>query len=325
MMTRDLKRSSKLSCVWFAAAIILSSPFNAAAQQGRIFAGYFESWTSNAHAGVDRDLINIPAGVTIVMLAFMKPDARYSGDLRLAGTGLEFDYSGSVLRASILQLRQRNPAVKLFVSVGGEHYTNWSRFNAQEIARFVQDFQLDGVDLDFEPRTAGCVQAEPSISCKSDRVLERSVGELRSALPGSVEISLTCAATAAFGEGQWKDSRPKGGPHYGTVVRFLQNPSAARDISLISLMAYDAGNDYKPLEGLDAIQHYYKGPVLLGLTPPPEDFGPHAYSAEEATALLRAAMGRGAAGAMLFSLRKGTRPGAFTPFAGVISAALGRP
>jgi chitinase len=203
--------------VWLAVLTMGPSSITRADHEN-VFAAYFESWISDDLDGLDTDLVNIPPSVTIVMLAFMKPDAQYLGNLELAGTGLEFKYPGSVLRDSIAELRKRNPGVKIFISVGGETYANWNKLNAQAIAHFFQDFELNGVDVDFEPSDPGCVQTDTSISCKTDALLEQSVAELRSNLPRAVEISLTCGATGAFGEGKWKDSGPTGGPDYGTTV-----------------------------------------------------------------------------------------------------------
>jgi chitinase len=301
----------------------LSQPAHPAAKPTGTFAAYFESWLSHANDRFDADLVSVPKPVTIVLLAFIRPDAQYSGNLLLAGTGLEFNYSGATLRNSLAELRRRNPGIKIFVSVGGVTYTKWDRLNAQGLARFVDDFGLDGIDVDFEPEDPGCVQSDNSISCKTDALLQRSVAELRSALPHAAELSLTCTATSAFGEGAWKNAGPKGGTDYGTLVQFLHSP-AAHKVDFLNVMAYDAGEDYDPLQGLAAFRHYYRGPILLGFSPPPEDWGGHSYTNKEINDVLQTAMANGAAGAMLFSLRKGTGPGAFTPYLGVIADVMKR-
>lgn len=315
-------RSAKLICMLLALPMIAClRPVYATTDLTGKFAAYFESWISRSDGNFDTDLVNVPKAVTTVMLAFMKPDAQYAGNLQLAGTGLEFDYAGSILRNSILELRKRNSEAKVFVSLGGESYTGWEKLNAPAIARFVVDFELDGVDVDFEPPDPGCVQSNGSISCRTDPLLQRAVSELRANLPKSVRLSLTCGATAAFGAERWRNAEPTGGPDYGTMVQFLRSP-AARHIDFLNLMAYDAGEEYDPLKGLGAFQHYFRGPILIGFTPPPESWGDHAYSKQEINKLLQTAMARGAAGAMLFSLRKGTGVGAFTPYLDVIAEAM---
>jgi chitinase len=307
----------------FLAMSLCSAAVYAESGAGRMFAVYFESWISETHNGLDNDLVNVPKSVTHLMLAFMSPDAQYAGNFQLAGTGLDFNYSGSVLRDSIRALRARNPNIKIFVSVGGEDHPNWDELNASRVAHFVRDFGIDGVDIDFEPSNPGCVQTELSISCRTDKLLRDSVSKLRASLPRSVEISLTCGATSAFGEGRWRDSGPKGGPSYGVMVRFFHSPRA-KDINFLNIMAYDAGRNYNPLEALEAFRHYYGGPVLMGLSPPPEAWGDHSYSTREVATLLKAAIAKGATGAMLFSLRKGTGPDVFTPLVTVISGLLQR-
>lgn len=41
---------------------------------------------------------------------------------------------------------------QVLVAVGGATYTNWARMNTGAIAKFVQEFGLDGVDIDYEVR-----------------------------------------------------------------------------------------------------------------------------------------------------------------------------
>ncbi len=45
--------------------------------------------------------------------------------------------------------------MQVTVAVGGASYVNFDKLNANAIAKFVQEFGLDGVDLDFEPASAG--------------------------------------------------------------------------------------------------------------------------------------------------------------------------
>jgi chitinase len=136
------RRLVGLVCAWLA-ELTMGLSTTARADHKTVFAAYFESWISADRGGFDTDLVNIPTSVTTVMLAFMKPDAQYLGNLQLAGTGLEFKYPGSVLRDSITEPRKRNPGVKIFILDGGETYANWSSLNSQAMARFVQDFGLN--------------------------------------------------------------------------------------------------------------------------------------------------------------------------------------
>lgn len=130
-MPSVLLRFVRPVCVSFLVLTMsLSAPFPAPrAAPASEFVVYFESWMSRAHDRFDTDLISIPKSVTIVALAFMRPNAQYSGNLQLAGTGFDFSYSGSVLLESIQELRKRSPDVKIFASVGGEAHTKWDSLN----------------------------------------------------------------------------------------------------------------------------------------------------------------------------------------------------
>jgi chitinase len=302
----DLFRHS-MACGIALSCLLFGGPDRAQTQSAaRIFAGYYESWLANAKVdgSIDSMLAGLPASINVVDLAFMRPDARYEGNLDLSHTGLEFPYDGKVLANSIEQLRKRNPGTKILISVGGQADRQWDHFAPAAIARFVADFRLDGVDLDFEPDSPDCQQTAGKVVCKTDGLLARSVEALRFFLPRPAIISLAGLSTGAFGEGPWESSQPKGGAAYGILLDFLQDPEALSQIDLLSIMAYDAGSGYDPIEGYSAYRNYFGGPILIGFTPPPEDWGDHSYSSDEVRAVLQKTIARGAAGAMLFSLRK---------------------
>jgi hypothetical protein len=269
----------------------------------RMFAAYYESWLGGADGDVDDVLAGLPPVVNVVNLSFMRPDARYAGELDFSDTGLEFDYSGRVLKNSIQKLKRRNPNTKVFISVGGEEATNWEQLAPNAIARFVQDFELDGVDLDFEPKSAQCRRVADKIKCASEELLSRTITSLRAALPPTAALSLTAYNTSAYGEDRWKDAQPTGSDTYGMLLGLFRDP-AAQSVDFINIMAYDAGSNFNPVEAYEAFQNYFRKPILIGFTPPPEAWGDHAYSYEEIRRVLRATLERGAAGAMLFSLRK---------------------
>lgn len=76
-------------------------------------------------------------------------DASYAGGVTWAGTGIQFSSSADVVRGAIALLRQRSPRTKVLVAVGGATYTNWAGLNPAAIRRFVDEFGLDGVDIDY--------------------------------------------------------------------------------------------------------------------------------------------------------------------------------
>jgi chitinase len=178
----------------------------------RMFIGYYESWLAKANLSghLDEALSELPASVNIVNLAFMRPDALYTGSLELSGTGFEFPYSGTVLKHSLAKLKQRRPNITVLASVGGDALTNWSGLNTAAIAHFVHDFGIDGVDVDFEPSSPGCKQTHGRVTCDIDGLLWRSIRDLREALPRPAILSLTSVSTGAFGEGPWEEALPKG-------------------------------------------------------------------------------------------------------------------
>lgn len=269
-------------------------------------AAYYVTWAAEAGptTGLDDKLVRIPAGVTEVFLAFMKPDADYAGHLDLAGTGIEVPYSGAVLKASLQALRARNPGIRVLVSVGGEEYATWSRFNPRAIRRFVEDFGLDGIDLDVEPSRPNCRIVSGAMACDSDAMLLDVVGAARAALPRPIAVWLTATNTGAYGEGAWRDARPTGGPTYGAFLRLLGDPARRTLLDGISIMAYDAGPTYRPLDAYRAYRSLFEGPILMGFTSPPEAWGQHVYSVAETVETFDAAAKLGANGAMVFAIGK---------------------
>jgi hypothetical protein len=234
----------------------------------------------------------------------MKPNASYDGK-SLDGTGLEMSYNSAVLKSSIKQLKRANPRVKVLVSVGGAAYSDWGRLDARSIAQFVRNTGLDGVDIDFEPNAPQCRVTEAGVACDSDAILRSAVTALRNALPRPVVLSVALANVGAYGEGDWRSATPRGSATYGVDLALLRDEALTNSLDFVSIMAYDAGSTYRPLEAFRAVRHYYKGPVLIGFTPPPEAWGGHRYSAYEVREVLQRALKDKGGGAMLFSIGKG--------------------
>jgi len=314
MPPRDRKLGEGLLKIGAAAISLIAITLSSGATHGVandmpgrpcILAAYLPSWSASAHGtSADVDISQLPNYVNVIYLAFMRPDASYSSQSGFLGTGLEFPYPVSVLKDSIAALKARRPSVKIFASLGGDTYSRWDKLNVQAIAEFVHDLQLDGVDIDFEPAAANCGKKDGSVVCDSDSTLVETIRALRSALSPSALISLTIPSVGAYGEGPWEHAGPHGGANYGVALAALRDRSIYSSIDHVSIMAYDAGPDYQPLRAYRAVRSYYSGPILIGFTPPPEAWGSHAYSIVEAQTVLRAALLEGAAGAMLFHLKK---------------------
>ncbi|GEP05238.1 glycoside hydrolase family 18 protein [Methylobacterium oxalidis] len=292
-------------------AVTAGSALSAAHERPPVqLAAYYATWAADAESasGLDDRLVRIPDGVTEVLLAFMRPDATYAGNLDLTGTGVQVPYSGSVLKASLQALKERRPGIRVMVSIGGEEYANWAGFDARSIRRFVEDFGLDGVDLDFEPRAPNCRVRAGRTACDSDALLLDVVEAARSALPRPIAIWLTATNTGAFGEGAWREAGPTGGPTYGAFLPLLRDPTRRALLDGISIMAYDAGPTYRPLEAYAAYRNHFQGPILIGFTSPPEAWGGHVYTLRKAVETLGSALEKGANGAMIFAIGKDPPP-----------------
>ncbi|PSC67018.1 chitinase [Micractinium conductrix] len=230
-----------------------------------------ESWSDpwKGSAATHR-LATLPAYVDLVYLSFMYPDATYTGGVTWAGTGIQFSSDPAVVKGAVALLKQRNPRTKVLVAVGGATYTAWDKLNAASIKRFVDEFGLDGVDIDYEPSSAGCSfpPAVPAVRCSIDAEFTRVVTALRSAFPAPRYL-LTSAvwSIGAYGQGAWVNSQPQG-DHTGQSVNML---SAFGDqLDILNVMSYDAGPTYKPKEALDAYRSLFKGRILMGVEVPPE-------------------------------------------------------
>ncbi|MBA3660627.1 MAG: hypothetical protein H0W64_02770 [Gammaproteobacteria bacterium] len=239
------------------------------------FVGYFQSWSPDSQTadGTKTNLANLPEYVNVVNLAFIKPDAIYTkGSLSLANTGLQFNYSGTVLKQAITSLHQRHPATKILVAIGGASYLKWDSLNAKAIADFVGDFGLDGVDIDYEPSVTGCaVGTDNRIHCQIDAAFEGFVKSLRTLLPRPFWVTVTGYSVAAYGEDQWKTALPQS--QFTGMMLPLFRSATSRDIDLVNIMSYDAGTTYDPVQALNAYANYFTGQISMGVEVPPEAWG----------------------------------------------------
>src|SRR5690348_797853 len=81
---------------------------------------YHDSWNETPAAVADAmTLASLPAYVSVVNLAFVRPDLVYRGKLDISQTGLEYNCTGQVLRDAIALLKARHPATRVLLSVGG--------------------------------------------------------------------------------------------------------------------------------------------------------------------------------------------------------------
>jgi hypothetical protein len=110
----------------------------------RLLVGYFQTWSEHwAAEGSATTLAHLPSYVNVVNLAFLRPDTSYAaGSLSLGGTGVDLPYDGPTLKAAVAALHANHPNTKVYISVGGATYYNWTRLFgvwAHENTQFAYD------------------------------------------------------------------------------------------------------------------------------------------------------------------------------------------
>jgi len=271
---------------------------------GNLYVGYFASWAeSSATTGSKATLANIPSYVNIINLSFMKPDVTYTGNLDISKTGLKFPYNGKILREAIAILKKKNPNTKVLISVGGGTYISWGLLNETAIAQFVEDFDLDGVDIDFEPSDPRCVFYNGNVACQTDAQFLDIVTRFRTVFPQPTLLTIAASGIGAYGQGDFVKSKP----HWsgcGVTVNLLLS-DVGKTLDIVNIMAYDVSQPpYNPKEALRAFQSIYSGKVVLGLEIAPEGAGNHTLTLSEVSSLADYVLQEKAAGLMLWHLQK---------------------
>ncbi|WP_433858341.1 hypothetical protein [Streptomyces kronopolitis] len=338
-MSRFVSRRTALAAVIAGAAAAglphvpaLASDRRAAAEESGAaraayrYSVYLDSWSQPwAPDPAQLDLAKSPSYIGTIVLSFMQPDAQYTrGSYSLRGTGLQFSCEETVLRDALSLLRERNPGVEVLVGIGGATYTGWYALNVSAIADFVSDFGLDGVEVCYEPSNPGCTRSSSGMVCATDEESISIVKQLAKGLPSGSTLSVAVAHVGAYGEGAWADSQPLS-PYTGASLALLRS-DAASSITRLNIQAYDAGTAYNPKEALAAYQHYFKGPILLGVGIAPDAWPPegspdaHVLSLPEVKDLANEVKDRGAGGMSLWSLYKQPKSG--TPGAREVSQTI---
>ncbi|WP_105616692.1 cellulose binding domain-containing protein [Vallitalea okinawensis] len=268
------------------------------------FVGYFQSWSDKwASNGADTHLANLPKYVNVVMLAFGKPDMTYNGNLNLTGTGLEFSYDGSVLKEAIDTLKSSNPNTKVILSIGGLTYTNWENINYDAIGRLVKDFNMDGVDLDYEPAGGFYTSYDSNgkITYAKEDEYVYIINEMRQALPRPYILAATAWSVGAYGEDEWQNAKP--GPFASTGMMLPVLRKAGDKLDMLNVMGYNAGS-YDPIDALKAFKNYYDGPVNMGVMVPPEDWGGHIWTLDKLAETAKYVQTNNVGGMMIWSLQR---------------------
>ena len=199
-----------------------------------VLVAYHDSWNEwPASTPQQTSLATLPGYIDIVLLAFAKPDLTYNGNFDIAGSGLEYSMPGRVLRGAIIALKTSHPNTHVLLSVGGAAYNRWRRLALPAIVAFVRDFDLDGVDIDFEPSDPACrTGADGRIACATDAAWDRIVGQARAALPRPMLLTASVWSVGAFGEGKFRDARPRS-RYTGFMLPLLHTHPSGRPRSAV--------------------------------------------------------------------------------------------
>lgn len=292
------------------AALPLACALSASAAPPHEIVGYYPGWKS---AGFPADAAHIDASqLTVALFAFLdtcwnghhgNPNpaagvveachdvnaaaaasiATPAADAALADGTLVFGdavHDDASLRA-LVALKQRNPKLKIFASVGGWNWSNqFSNLAATASARatfvvsalaLLRRYDLDGIDIDWEYPTAA------GVPCTAAQVCDRPDDKQN-------YVTLVRELRAAFDAAGRADRK-----HYaitiasGATEKFINDPSGsstwlaqlAASLDWINLMAYDYHMPWDALNG-----------HLAALNGDPQDPA-HASGYDDATAVRR--------------------------------------
>lgn len=269
---------------------------------GHVFIAYHDSWNEwPASIPEQTSLANLPGYIDVVALAFAKPDAAYRGDLNIAGSGLEYQMPGPVLRDAVSLLKRAHRNTRVVLSVGGATYRRWDRIALSSIVGLVRDLGLDGVDIDFEPADPRCqASSDGRITCATDHAWNGIVQQMRAAFPRPMLVTTSVWSVGAYGETNFLKSMPR--TAYTGMMMPLLRGERALDLDLLSINAYDAGPPFDPLESFRAYRAVWPGRLALGVeTHRKEGIGPF-YSTTEIEELAAAVAKDTLGGMMLYSL-----------------------
>lgn len=218
---------------------------------------YVVTWSMPWQSDFNKLELIVKAPVNTVYIAFAQPGCNYkTGSNTFAETGLQFNMDFAVVKDAIKLLRSRGVVVML--SVGGATYP-FVNFKPADIASLANDLGCDGVDIDWEDPDG--ISAAPRLTT--------IINSMRQALPNGA-ISLTVLHVGCYGDGNFVNALPPS-IYTGVCIPGLQ--ASGNQIDWVNIMSYDAGREYSPTVGFDSYKQYYKGPVNIGESVPPEAWG----------------------------------------------------
>lgn len=260
-----------------------------ATQAGRVYVGYYPTWSDNAFDATGRNAAEVyrasrfartPANYTHVMVAFGDPDFSWKGLVAndWSGTGISFKATPRDIQAAVRVLHRRN--MKVMLAIGGATYHRWDGLAAEgaagggprttALARFLRDMDFDGLDVDYEA-DANVERYAHAAKALKNAVDAAGGGRLLSVAAWSTGAHCTMQTAAdASCAGKVSTSGGKAGRERLLVSR---HPAVADAFDMVHVMSYDAR--YEDYDGVTAYQQYRelftsRTIVSIGLQSAPE-------------------------------------------------------
>lgn len=134
--------------------------------------GYYQTWSTSCPSWDPKtgycDLANVSPFINQVFISFADPKRTTFNENNANCLGTLFPTTDpGFLKRSVQKLREKNPDVKVFLSVGGATFKFPSRMSStqiQSIIKYVEFYGLDGIDLDYENKP-GCTLQGTKPSC----------------------------------------------------------------------------------------------------------------------------------------------------------------
>jgi len=167
----------------------------------------------------------------------------------------------------------------------------------------VNDLGLDGIDIDFEksPLTTGINTDE--LKCDTDPIIIGHINSFRSKLDTNKLLTAAVFSVGAYGTSHYPNTKYLPSSKFaGMWVNPLKQ--VGHKLDTIFIMSYDAGNEYKPTSAFKAYKSIFSKNIVIGLEIPPETWGGHKLTVEEALEIAKYSKEHGGKGIFFWSLQK---------------------
>jgi hypothetical protein len=183
----------------------------------------------------------------------------------------------------------------------------WGALAAEPLARLVKALGADGVDLDYEPKDPRCSKSGDAIHCAADQDWIRSIKTVRAVLPRPFLLTAPVWSVGAYGVGAYATDLPPS--RFTGSMLWLASAPEARELDVISIMAYDSGPSFDPERAVAAYHAIFQGSVLLGMSLPPDSANgtPYTVARVKKLSAAQAAMPKG--GVMIYAVNEESHGG----------------